>query len=568
MKPRIPAEAFAVTFVDELVRNGITDAVAAPGSRSAPLALALAEHPGIRLRVSLDERSASFLALGIAKATRRAVAVLCTSGTAAANLYPAVQEAHQWRVPLLVLTADRPPELRDTGANQTLDQIKMYGDAVRWFCEVGVPDGQLGADPNGYWRSIACRAVATAQASPAGPVHLNAAFREPLVASDHAPIDENLEGRANGAPWLAVTRPQATLADDDLKRLAVRLSGYERGVLVAGAGDFDATAFEALAASLGWPLLADPLSNVRTSDGCITAYDSLLRVEPWVEAHRPDIVVRAGALGISKSLAAFVASAPHQILVDGDGTFVDPQRRTTDLIHADPDLLFAQLARRIERASGDWPQGWLVAEQTAVGAIAATLETYGLCEPRVARDLVAALPAGSNLVVGASMPFRDVEWFAPPSGVRFHGNRGANGIDGFVSTTLGIALGSQQPTFGLCGDLTLLHDSNGFLLQDYDGPPVTFVVVNNDGGGIFSFLPQAGLPEHFETLFGTPHGRDIADLARFHDLVYRRANSPEELASALGEPDGGIRLLEIRTDRAANVDIHRTLNDAVASALS
>jgi 2-succinyl-5-enolpyruvyl-6-hydroxy-3-cyclohexene-1-carboxylate synthase len=598
MKATNPTEAAALTIVDELARCGVQHACLAPGSRSAPLALALAEHDGIAVHVSLDERSAAFMAVGIGRTTGAPSVVLSTSGTAAANFFPAVQEASLGRVPLLVMTADRPPELRATGANQWIDQLKLYGSAVRWFVEVGVPEPLPTSVP--YWRSTAARAVTATTGSPPGPVHLNLPFREPLVtipsrtsqlgaasASTHPPktaerraghddgvaAPENeivfpfdLDGRPDGAPWVDVTGAPRALDDDALAELAGHLTG-RRGLVVAGAGPHgDVPALE-LAERLRWPLLADPLSNLRTDERVISTYDALLRHAPFADGHRPDVVLRIGALGISKALMAFLAGCDNQILIDPDGAWLDPDRSVARIVAADPSRVSEGL---LEHVSGPPPPEWLDDWRAADAAARKTLDTQldagNLSEPRVARDVVAGVPDGASLMVAASMPFRDVEWFSSPrSGVHFYGNRGVNGIDGFVSTALGLALATDGPTYALCGDLSLLHDQSGFMTAaKYDGD-LTFVVVNNDGGGIFSFLPQAGLPEHFEELFGTPQGIDFAKLAALHDCTHVLATTPDELTTAL--KPAGIQLVEIRTDRDENVRVHRELNRAVARTL-
>ncbi len=562
MKPRIPSEALALVLVDELARNGIEHACIAPGARSTPVALALVSHPSITVHVMLDERSTSFLALGIAKATRKPAVVLCTSGTAAANFTPAVQEASRWRVPMIVLTADRPPELRATGANQTIDQIKMFGDAVRWFCEVGVPEGQVDERPNAYWRSVACRAATTASGSPPGPVHLNLAFREPLMPAEDAVLDLDLEGRASEAPWVEIATTRASA--DDVAALASTLRAYERGVIVVGATEGPTDALIEIGAKLGWPVLADPLSQARHLGGLCT-YDLFLRDQDFVEAHRPDVVLRTGSINISKALSAYVAQAPRQILVDPDGEWLDADRSTTDLIVAEPADLLVALAEQLDvTATPGWLDPWVQAEAAVNKVIDDGLAGEGLSEPLVARLLVDALEDGSNLVVGASMPIRDVEWFGQPRAlVSFYANRGANGIDGFVSTALGVALGSGRPTWGLCGDLTLLHDSNG-LLGAHDAD-LTLVVINNDGGGIFSFLPQAGA-DGFEKLFGTPQGRDLAKLAAFHEIEHVLVEDRGSFLEAIRGPRG-VRMVEVRTERDANVELHRTLNAKVAEAM-
>ncbi|MGH2754036.1 MAG: 2-succinyl-5-enolpyruvyl-6-hydroxy-3-cyclohexene-1-carboxylic-acid synthase [Actinomycetota bacterium] len=559
-------QAAALTLVDEFTRCGVAHACLAPGSRSAPLALALADDDRIEVHVSLDERSAAFVAVGIGRATRRPAIVLSTSGTAAANFLPAVQEAARGRVPLLVLTADRPPELRDTGANQWIDQIKLYGDSVRWFCEVGPPEALATSVP--YWRSTAARAVTETTGSPPGPVHLNLAFREPLVPNepDAAGFLHSLAGRAGGAPWVRVESPPRRLRTAAADALAAEIGG-RRGLIVAGAGSFANVPAHPLAALLGWPLLADPLSNLRTADDVISTYDALLRHEPFVGDHRPDVVLRIGALGISKALQAFVGGCTDQVLVDSDGAWLDPDRSTSRIIAAEPRALFEDLIERApDPAPGAWLDAWRRADSIARRALDGWLDAHGPTEPRIARDVVAGVPDGSSLLVGASMPFRDVEWFARPrTGIRFYGNRGVNGIDGFPSTALGVALATREPTYALCGDLSLLHDHTGFMTAARANVDLTFVVVNNDGGGIFSFLPQASLPEHFEKLFGTPQGIDFGDLAALHGCNFILAATPDDLENAL-KPNG-VTLVELRTDRADNVRIHRTLNTVVAQAL-
>ena len=565
MQATNPSEALAVCMIDELARCGVTDACLAPGSRSAPLALALANEQRIRLHVTLDERSASFLALGIAKSSQRPVVVLSTSGTAAVNFHPAVVEAHHSRVPLIVMTADRPPELRGTGANQTIDQIKLFGDAVRWFCEVGAPEDLQALVP--YWRSTAARAAAVSQGSPPGPVHLNIAFREPLTPSAKPSLRSGIDGRPDGAPWLTYTPARKTLSDEDAAEIASELQDA-KGVVVAGAGVREPGAVVRLAESLGWPLLADPLSGARQGPNAIASYDALLRTKSFAKKNLPKIALRFGALGISKVLAEWLTKVPRHILVDADGWWLDPNRSIDRLVVADESDFCKTIGTRVGAEPGAWLKRWTEADAGARAAIGEILaEEPQLTEPAVAKELVAALPKGSDLVVASSMPFRDIEWFtAARDDVRFFGNRGANGIDGFVSTALGVALGGGRPTFALCGDLSLLHDQNGLLLQNRSKLQLTLIVVNNDGGGIFSFLPQAELPENFERLFGTPHGLDLRKFAELHDCHYEPAKSRGELLWAL-EHRGGVRIIEVKTNRSENVAVHQRLNEAVATRL-
>jgi 2-succinyl-5-enolpyruvyl-6-hydroxy-3-cyclohexene-1-carboxylate synthase len=588
---------FALTLVDELARAGVTDACLAPGSRSAPLALALAEHPGIAVHVHLDERSAAFFALGAAKRSGRPVVVLCTSGTAAANFHPAVLEADHARTPLLVLTADRPPELRGTGANQATDQLKLYGPAVRWFCEVGVPSDDPAAGR--YWRSLASRAWAEATGRPAGPVHLNLAFTDPLVPLDRSlpaagdwarpsgdPIPgrdlrlpgEPAEGRPGGAPWTAAPSGVRAAAPEDVAALAEAVRASPRGLLVAGWGaDLDPAAVDAFVAASGWPVLADPLSGARRGPAAISTYDGLLRAPRFAAGRRPDLVVRVGGAPTSKALTAWLDPSVRQVLVDPAAGWLDPGRSASLRLTADPSVLLAATAALLEArgsgpAPGPWLQEWLEAERLAREAIDGLLEEW--TEPfegRVARDMVAWMPDGATLVVGSSMPVRDVDAFARPrDGLRLVANRGLSGIDGFVATALGVAAAGDEPVAALCGDLTVLHDASSLLGAAGRPRGAVLVVFDNDGGGIFSFLPQARLPaELFEPLFGTPHGLDLAALAAAARVPWRVVEKAADLVPALDAAlaGGGTQLVLVRGDRAANLARHRALTEAVTAAV-
>lgn len=560
--------AFARTLVDEWTRHGITDAVLAPGSRSAPLALALAADERIRLHVFLDERSASFFALGVARATGRAAPLVCTSGTAAANFLPAVLEAHHSRVPMIVCTADRPPELRDTGAGQTIDQVKLYGDVVRWFHEADVPTDRPGVGAE--WRALASRAVAAAVGGPAGPVHLDLPFREPLVPTGDELVDA--PGRSDGRPWTATAPGVRAPSVGMLDALAHLVADRPKGLIVAGwgAGVLPTTLLR-FAEVAGWPVLADPLSNCRVP-GTVGAYDPLLRDPAFRGAHLPDIVFRVGGPPTNKVLTQWLDPTVDQILVDPDGAWLDPQHAVSGRMEADPELLLGALADAIDvMVDDEWVGAWSRADARARDAIDTLVERWDEpFEGRIARDVVAALPRESSLVVASSMPVRDVESFAAPrDGVTFHANRGANGIDGFTSTVLGIAAAHEGAVVALTGDLCFLHDSNGLLGAARRGLDATFVVVDNDGGGIFSFLPQADLAEHFEEVFGTPHGVDLAALCGVHDLPVTHVTAAHEVGPAVTDAveAGGVRVVLVRTDRAANVARHREVWTAVAGAL-
>ncbi|MEZ5178991.1 MAG: 2-succinyl-5-enolpyruvyl-6-hydroxy-3-cyclohexene-1-carboxylic-acid synthase [Acidimicrobiales bacterium] len=562
---------FCATLVDEWVRSGVTDAVVAPGSRSTPLALALASRPELRVHVHLDERAAGFVALGLGLASGRPAVVLTTSGTAAVELHPAVVEAHQAGVAMLAVTADRPPELFDVGAPQTVDQLHLFGRSVRWFAAPGPPSTEAA----GSWRSLAARAVLEATEHPTGPgpVHLDLSFREPLVGAP-GPLPE---GRPDGAPWHRAGGHRVAVDRLGTARLTELLDA-DRGVIVAGADAGDPGAVVALAAATGWPVLADPRSGCRLDHPSVVAHaDALLRHESTATALRPDVVLRLGAPPASKVVGAWLAgSRARQVAVDAHGRWFDADRTAHHVLHADPTAVVTALARLVARPGSDpWAGRWSAAERAASAAVDEVLAGHPEpTEPAVARRLLAALPAGSTLVASSSMPVRDLEWFGGRHpGVRVLANRGANGIDGVVSTAVGAALaarGTGSPTAVLVGDVAFLHDANallGLLARDVD---LAIVVVDNDGGGIFSFLPQADLlaADRFEQLFGTPHGVDLGLVAAAHGLVTIEPAGAADVDTALrAAVAGGVQVVRVRTDRAANVEVHAELHAAVAAAL-
>ncbi|MEV0597342.1 2-succinyl-5-enolpyruvyl-6-hydroxy-3-cyclohexene-1-carboxylic-acid synthase [Nonomuraea cavernae] len=545
-----PATALATVLVDELVRCGLTDVVLAPGSRSAPLALALHAESRVRLHVRVDERSASYLAVGLARRSERPVALICSSGTAAANFHPAVVEASESGVPLLVLTADRPPELRGTGANQTIDQIKMYGPAARWFAEVGVPEERPGQVA--YWRSLACRAYQRAQGpAGAGPVHLNLAFREPLIPDGDTKWCEPLDGAESG-PWVRtrVAPPP----------VALHLPPTRRGVLVVGDGAVNVRRYVAAAGMAGWPVLSEPNGGGRYGDHAISTYHYLLSTPEFADAHEPDVVVTLGRPGLSRPLLSWLRRAGEHIVVAADlDRWPDPTRSATQVAQA----------VEIPVASGDdsWLHAWRQADAAARTAVDELLDMSGTSEPRLARDLVDALPNGALLIAGSSMPIRDLDQaMRPRRGLRLLANRGASGIDGVVSTAMGAALAHNGPSYALIGDLSFLHDQNGLILGPREPrPDLCLVVVNNDGGGIFSLLPQAAVRDPFERVFGTPHGVDLGYVAASTGTPYTLVEEITELPKALrGE---GTRVVEVRTDREANAELHARLRDAALEAV-
>ena len=560
-------------FCDELARCGMTDACTSPGSRSAPLVLALARETRLRCHSHIDERCAGFFALGLAKATGRPVAVACTSGTAAAELAPAVHEAREARVPLLVLTADRPPELRETGAGQTIDQVKLYGAAAKWFFEVGVHDA--GVDRLRFLRTLACRAYWTALEGRPGPVHLNFPLREPLVPDGALP--ELADGRPDGAPWVDRAPADGRPSPAALHGLMDALEARPRGVLVCGRWERDsalALAVEGFAETAGYPVLADPLSGARRAPTAVAHYDALLRDDAFGERHRPELVLRVGDLPTSKPLRRWLAGAHDalDIALDAERTWQDPDGATSLVVPADPATALAEATERLERApDAAWVYAWRRADDAAAEASARAVGDE-LSEPWVAARLGAALPAGSTLFVASSMPVRDVETFFPARDdpARVLANRGANGIDGTVSSAYGAAAADPAPTVLLIGDVALIHDLGGLLAGARLGLHLTIVLLNNDGGGIFHFLPIAGEADVFEEHVATPHGLDFARAAALfgaeHDLVTDPGGFDEALARALEAT--GTSIVEVRTDRTANVALHRRVWAEVAAALA
>lgn len=563
------------------MRAGVRDAVVSPGSRSTPLALAIAADSRIRLTVVLDERSGSFRALGLARATGRPSVLLCTSGTAAVEYHAAVVEADLDRVPLIVCTADRPPELHGIGAPQTVNQQGLFGISVRWFAQLGVPD----AANQATWRSFAARTVAEAVGSPRGPgpVHVNLPFREPLIGVP-MPLPD---GRPGGEPWhRVIAGGSVSLASGRLE--AVRsLVHTRRGVIVAGAGAVrvgdreGAEVIHRLASALGWPVLADPRSGLRTkAPNLVAAADSILRSPRTAEALRPEVVLRLGAPWASKVLGQWLESCDSDdVLVDPFGSWLDPRRTARLVVTADPvEVARGLLDLRVEAAQPSWTSRWRLVAGAADAVIADALDgpprpadaDDALSEPWIARSLLRLLPHDSRLVVASSMPIRDIEWFAPPMlDVEVHANRGANGIDGVVSTVLGVGgAGDGRSAVGLLGDLAFLHDAGA--LASAAGRPATLVVVDNGGGGIFEFLPQATslTRARFELLFGTPQGVDVAAVARGYGVGVNEVGSEAEFIDALsvvGTP--GTHVIVVRTDRQANVGVHDRLNAAVAEAV-
>lgn len=572
------AATFAATLVDEWVGLGLSDVVICPGSRSTPMALAFHGDERVRTHVHIDERSAAFMALGTALATRRPVAVLSTSGTAAVEFHPAVVEADLSNVPLLVLTADRPPELRGVGAPQTIEQRNLYGTAPRWFRDADVPRS---ADRDN-WRGLAREAWENAMGERPGPIHLNLPFREPLIGTPGplpSPTRSEQPTLLDDPYDPLETGSRGGLPEHEVVRLSQLMAG-RRGVIVTGgraAKDRnDAAAVHLLAEHLGWPVLADGPSGCRIEVlGCVTTFDSLLRSEEFAVSHRPEVVLRIGGLLTSKVLNRWIAeSGAVRIGFDQNGPLADPDRvfdrqfvvstaRACDqLRHASPP-----------QRDSSWRRSWVEAESIASNTIDRVLSKHSeATEPAAIVDLFALLNDGGTVVLSSSMPVRDAEWFAPGrNGVRVVSNRGASGIDGVTSTAVGVAL-SGAPTALLIGDLAFLHDSNALIGLGERDVNLLIVVFDNDGGGIFSMLPVRDQvdPGTFETLFGTPHGMDLVKLAEAHGISAERVSSRTGAQAAMvgALSRGGPRVVVVGTDRRRNRELHGELNQAVFDALA
>jgi 2-succinyl-5-enolpyruvyl-6-hydroxy-3-cyclohexene-1-carboxylate synthase len=600
MTPATDTYLLLRAFVDELTRCGMRAACTSPGSRCAPLVLTLAREDRLRCYSHIDERCAGFFALGLAKASGLPVALTCTSGTAAAELLPAVIEAHEARVPLLLLTADRPPELRENGAGQAIDQLKLFGSAAKWFFEVGTHD----ASPARlrWMRTLACRAWSTALEGRPGVIHLNFPLREPLVTED--PLPDDLTGHPNGMPY--VRRPSVFATDET--QLQKLVGAAKRGVVVAGrhergdrsaAGSLGETA-AAFCEAAGWPLLADPLSGARRGNAAIAHYDALLREETFAGTLHPDLILRVGDLPVSKPLRTWLASLSDipQVALDPEGAWQDPAAVLSDSLALEPVAALRGLAALASATTGtsptdtratpaetktsltpadsDWLAGWRAADERAAEAILGVLGSENLNEPQVAVELGVLLPAEATLFVASSMPVREIETFWPvrPDPPRVLCNRGANGIDGIVSSAFGAAADTEGPVVLLIGDVALAHDIGGLLAAKRLELKLTIVLVDNGGGGIFDFLPvsrtaMAKEADIYTRHIATPPGLDFAQVAALYGLAHERVETVPAFRAALERalsPQASSTLIHVRTDRAANVELHAHVWSAVSRA--
>jgi 2-succinyl-5-enolpyruvyl-6-hydroxy-3-cyclohexene-1-carboxylate synthase len=611
MTPTTDTYVLLRAFVDELTRCGMRAACTSPGSRSAPLVLSLAHEPRLRCYSHVDERCSGFFALGLAKASGLPVAVACTSGTAAAELLPAAIEAREARVPLLLLTADRPAELRENGAGQAIDQLKLFGGAAKWFFEVAVHEAAV--ERLRWMRTLACRAYWSTLEGRPGVVHLNFPLREPLVGEQQLPRDDS--GRAHGEPFVrrasaeaaTVATPSATSHPNADAALRELVAGARRGVLVAGRHERDTQlgrAASTFAQAAGWPLLADPLSGARRGGAAIAHYDALLREDTFAAAMAPDLVVRVGDLPVSKPLRSWLAafSGTAQVALDPEGAWQDPASVLTHSLALDPASALAALSTWLADDGGrrggtqEWLAGWRSADRRAAEAIVGALGGGELSEPAVAAELGVLLPAQATLFVASSMPVRDIETFWPvrPDPPRVLCNRGANGIDGTVSSAFGAAAAAAGagPVVLLIGDVSLAYDIGGLLAASRLGLKLTIVLLDNGGGGIFDFLPVSGAnmalapassptadpatnppanasaeEDIYTRHIATPTGLDFAHAAALYGLDHQPAATTSELRAALEAalaPDAPSTIVHVHTSRARNVDLHRGIWSAVS----
>ena len=582
----IPTQRRALALVRALLSLGLSRAVLCPGSRNTPLMLALDAHPEISTDVVLDERVAGFVALGAARVSGRAVALICTSGSAGGHFLPAVMEAAESGVPLLLITADRPRSLQACGAPQTTRQGDLFGAHARWSFDLGTPDSAI--DDTGWVASIASLAWMRAHGGHPGPVHLNAPFRKPLW--QRRTSTEGLSERPlRPAPKVLMGRP--SLDDAAVDALASELSSATRGVIVCGPSDGAqglegrlrrTEALVALSTALGWPVLAEPTSQLRFLDplplGLVTCADAILRGASTAPELRPELVLRFGAAPTSKATGEWLASLPAstQVLtVDDVARVRDPQHATTTLIIHDQADLCARLAARIEASASptSWGEGWRRAEALAQGALTASVEGEALWEGSIARVLLRRLPAGVLLHVGNSMPIRDLDTFGGSlcRDIPVLFNRGLNGIDGTIATAIGEARAAPERRLVVwLGDLSARHDLSGFATAAELGVSLTVLIINNDGGGIFEYLPIAQHPDAFERCFLTPQRSDLGifcqSIGARHDRVRDLRGLTSALDVALSAP--GLRVIEALVDRGDSVARHRALWQATARAIT
>lgn len=543
-------------MTDTLLRAGVKAAVISPGSRSTPLAYAFAASDELQTYMQVDERSAGYFALGLAKATGKPVALLCTSGTAASNYHPAITEAFYARVPLIVLTADRPHELRGVGAPQAIDQLDMYGKHVKF--SVDLPLAEENEELDWFLERHVNRAVSVAMTKPMGPIHLNIPLREPLL------ID--FEMKVRQSTFIERVHGEIELSTEQKATFQSLFENTKSGLIIAGElpVGFNKERFWEFANKMQWPVLCDPLSNLRSevpeeySDLCIAHYDAILKSEKFAEGAVPDTVIRFGPQPVSKPLSLFLKKFRPTVFiaVDEAPEFRDSLGVVTHHLQASPESVF-DIPNQSE--PGEYTAMWSAANNLAETATHQYEGQQG-DEGIIAKTLFQMIPDGSDLFCGSSMPIRDVDTFFGKTNkdIAIFSNRGTNGIDGVVSTALGLETARKRPTYLLIGDLSFLHDVNGLIVSRFHETSLTIIIVNNDGGGIFSYLPQSTVQNHFEELFGTPTGLTFEHIGAMYDAQYAAVNSAEEFKEEIQkDKTKPIRIIEVFTSRPINVKAHR-----------
>jgi len=576
MKKKDALTRYISAFVAELVHNGVTDIVVSPGSRSTPIAMVMVEHPKLNVHVHVDERSAAFFALGIAKATNRPAVVLCTSGTAAANYFPAIAEAKISRVPLIILTADRPHELRDVGAPQAIDQIHLYGNHVKWFMEMALPEESN--EMIRYVRTVAARGVANALDAPMGAVHLNFPLREPLIPNVTAEDLFEFEERPNNFVEVELGKNILTVAQ--YKKIAEKINKAKKGIIVVGQIDQEGfnEAVTKLANHIQFPILADPLSQLRSGSHdlslVIDSYDAILKDQEVVKYLEADCIIRIGAMPVSKPYMLYSKAniQAEQIVVDGASGWREPNMTATHMVFCDETTFCEDMMHFLEKKEiSSYTARWVQFNKIAQEQMKSVLTKEHLDESKLFALLEEIVPNDSVLFISNSMPIRDMDSFFQNNNknIKVMANRGANGIDGVTSTALGVAVSLNQPLTYVVGDLTFFHDLNGLLAAKKYNIPVNIILINNNGGGIFSFLPQSKHERNFELLFGTPLDLDFEHVVKMYGGNYEVITSWEQLKTNFKNEATPNRLnvFEIRTDRKLNEKEHRDIWQKTSNAL-
>jgi 2-succinyl-5-enolpyruvyl-6-hydroxy-3-cyclohexene-1-carboxylate synthase len=577
MRPNEALTKYIGALVDELSAIGVEDVVISPGSRSTPISMLVNEHPSLNGRIAVDERGAGFFALGMAKNTKKPTALICTSGTAASNYYPAIAEAKESRIPLIVITADRPHELRDVGAPQTMNQLGMYGSFVKQFVELALPEENESMYQ--YVRTVINRMYKSSMTAPKGPVHLNVPLREPLVPNFE--IEDLFQGgKRSEAMYTHTIQTNATLPLQIAEQLMNKFSVKQKGLLVCGpyTDEVALTKIVQLGEKLGFPIICDPLSNARsmrqTSNHLIDSYDTFLRFEDVRKELEAELVIRFGAMPVSKAFTQYVKGTVgiEQYVIDEGDIWRDPTLLANTMISCG-DLAFcdALLALPVDRkiTTDDWLEKWNSINQQTRAEIKEVEKSEELFEGKIVQILEKYMPENSMLFVGNSMPIRDVDTFfsVNEKEIKIAGNRGVNGIDGTIATALGMAATGEN-VYLLIGDLTFYHDMNSLVLSKLHNLPITVILINNNGGGIFSFLPQSKEEKHFETLFGTPLNIEFEYATRLFGGEHYKIDNWDQFINLIQQKQNGLRVLELATNRQENYEMHQKIWSKIRAKLN